>query len=68
MCDRIKSALDCFDEMFNDNFIEHANEEEIENRFHFLRDVCDKNEIEFNNLIDELEFNCNSFITAMVSA
>jgi len=62
MYDRVKNLLDCFDEIFNDNFIETASEEEIELRFEYLKDLCKRDHMEFNSLLDELEFSCNSYI------
>lgn len=66
MNDGIGKGLDSFDEMFNDDFIAEADDEEIENRFKYLEDNCSRHQLDYNELLLELEFQCNSFIHDMV--
>ncbi len=67
MQDYLKSGLDCFDEMFNDDFIQTAGEDDMETRFKYLEESCRRKNIKFDELIDELEFNCHSFIEDLIS-
>jgi len=62
MYDQMGSLLKSFDEMFNDDFLTDAKDEEIELRFKFMQDLCQTHKIDFKHLVDELEFSCNSFI------
>ncbi|MBN2643547.1 MAG: hypothetical protein JXR78_17985 [Victivallales bacterium] len=66
MQDYLKSGIDCFDEMFNDDFVQNASEEDIEIRFQYLQKTCKRKNIAFQELLDELEFNCNSFIEDII--
>jgi len=65
MYDKTKDFMECFDEIFNDHFIETATDEEIESRFEYLKKQCEKDNGRFDEAVDELEFYCNSFIAAM---
>ncbi|MDD3118202.1 MAG: hypothetical protein PHQ27_03405 [Victivallales bacterium] len=66
MYDKTSSIMDRFDELFNDNFITTATNEEIEARFEYLKSLCVRDKIDFAALLDELEFYCNSYIAEMI--
>lgn len=67
MYDQMESLLRSFDEVFNDDFLAAASDEEIETRFKFMQNLCTTHKIDFSRLMDELEFHCNTFITKVVN-
>jgi len=62
------SAIQRFDNLFDDAFIENATEEEIELRFNRMKKICEQDNLKLNEVIDELEFYCNSFIANVTGA
>lgn len=62
MPDQMKNLLKSFDEVFNDDFLSEAGDHEIELRFNFMKELCAAHKIDYRQLMDELEFHCNSFI------
>ena len=67
MYDQMGSLLKSFDEVFNDDFLATADEDEIEQRFKFMEELCAVQKIDYRQLMDELEFHCNSFISQIVA-
>ncbi len=68
MYDKSKNFMERFDDIFNDNFISTATEEEIESRFEYLKTLCTKEGLRFEEVVGELEFYCNSFISELARA
>lgn len=68
MPNKTPAVIERFDDLFNDNFVEVATEEEIELRFDYMKTVCEKDNLKTDEVIEELEFYCNSFIENIVSA
>ena len=63
MHNKIPTVIERFDRLFNDEFIEKATDEEVEKCFDHLKKSCEQDNMEFAEIIEELEFYCNSFIT-----
>lgn len=68
MYDESRVPIKRFDDLFNDDFIEIATEEEMELRFDYLRQLCERDDLKMEDVIEELEFYCNSFIADVVGA
>lgn len=68
MQNKTLSAIQRFDNLFDDAFIENATEEEIELRFNRMKKICEQDNLKLNEVIDELEFYCNSFIANVTGA
>jgi len=65
---KMPTVIEHFDDLFNDDFIEGATEEEIELRFDHMKKVCAKDNFRSDEVMEELEFYCNSFIANIASA
>ncbi len=62
------TVIERFDDLFNDDFIEKATEEEMELCFDRMKKICELDNFTTNEVMEELEFYCNSFITNIASA
>lgn len=62
MSNKIPTVIDLFDNLFDDKFVEKATDEEIESCFIRMKEICAQESLNMNEVIEELEFYCNSFI------
>ena len=67
MYDKTSNLMERFDELFNDHFIATATDEDIDSRFEYLKNLCARDQLNFNELLEELESHCNSYIAKQVS-
>ena len=68
MHSRKPTVIERFDYFFNDEFIESATEEELEQRLDYMKVICKKDNLNPDEVMEELEFYCNSFIANIASA